>query len=113
MAALLTAAMTSRWALSPWRPISAGRAHGAAMTPGSRTYLCWQDGRSQTGEIRPNNPACSAAVAQSGANSLYNWFSVLRSDAGGRTTGFIPDGNCAAAATPATAATTCPAPTGR
>ncbi|KOX13499.1 chitin-binding protein [Micromonospora sp. NRRL B-16802] len=67
-------------------------AHGAAMTPGSRTYLCWQDGLSQTGEIRPNNPACSAAVAQSGANSLYNWFSVLRSDAGGRTTGFIPDG---------------------
>ena len=23
---------------------------------------------------------------------LYNWFAVLRSDAGGRTTGFIPDG---------------------
>ena len=31
-------------------------------------------------------------MAQSGTNSLYNWFSVLRSDAGGRTTGFIPDG---------------------
>ncbi|WDZ84138.1 lytic polysaccharide monooxygenase auxiliary activity family 9 protein [Micromonospora cathayae] len=67
-------------------------AHGAAMKPGSRTYLCWKDGLSQTGEIKPNNPACSAAVAQSGTNSLYNWFSVLRSDAGGRTVGFIPDG---------------------
>ncbi|MDG4831867.1 lytic polysaccharide monooxygenase [Solwaraspora sp. WMMD1047] len=67
-------------------------AHGAAMTPGSRTFLCWRDGLSPTGQIIPQNPACSAAVAQSGANSLYNWFSVLRSDAGGRTTGFVPDG---------------------
>ncbi|WBB80190.1 lytic polysaccharide monooxygenase [Micromonospora sp. WMMD882] len=75
-------------------------AHGAAMKPGSRTYLCWKDGLSQTGEIRPNNPACSAAVAQSGTNSLYNWFSVLRSDAGGRTTGFVPDGKlCSGGAT--------------
>jgi chitin-binding protein len=40
----------------------------------------------------PQNPACAAAVATSGTNSLYNWFSVLRSDANGRTTGFIPDG---------------------
>ncbi|MBQ1030534.1 lytic polysaccharide monooxygenase [Micromonospora sp. C97] len=90
-AALLTAAVTL--ALGAVAVASGpAAAHGAAMTPGSRTYLCWQDGRSQTGEIRPNNPACAAAVAQSGANSLYNWFSVLRSDAGGRTTGFIPDG---------------------
>ncbi|WP_422774270.1 lytic polysaccharide monooxygenase [Plantactinospora sp. WMMC1484] len=71
---------------------SPAAAHGAAMAPGSRTYLCWRDGLSQTGQIIPQNPACSAAVAQSGANSLYNWFSVLRSDAGGRTTGFISDG---------------------
>ncbi|TBL29145.1 chitin-binding protein, partial [Verrucosispora sp. SN26_14.1] len=75
-------------------------AHGAAMTPGARTFLCWRDGLSPTGEIRPQNPACSAAVAQSGANSLYNWFSVLRSDANGRTTGFIPDGQlCSGGAT--------------
>ncbi|MBB5825460.1 lytic polysaccharide monooxygenase [Micromonospora carbonacea] len=67
-------------------------AHGASMTPGARTYLCWKDGLAPTGEIKPNNPACSAAVAQNGANSLYNWFSVLRSDAGGRTVGYIPDG---------------------
>lgn len=67
-------------------------AHGAMMTPGSRTFFCWQDGLSPQGNIVPINPACSAAVAQSGANSLYNWFSVLRSDGAGRTQGFIPDG---------------------
>ncbi|MET8359481.1 lytic polysaccharide monooxygenase [Micromonospora sp. NPDC005171] len=92
-AALLTAAVTlALGAVALASNPQPAAAHGAAMTPGSRTYLCWQDGRSSTGEIKPNNPACSAAVAQSGANSLYNWFSVLRSDAGGRTTGFIPDG---------------------
>ncbi|MBO4208170.1 lytic polysaccharide monooxygenase [Micromonospora echinofusca] len=78
----------------------AAQAHGAAMAPGSRTYLCWQDGLSQTGEIKPDNPACAAAVAQSGANSLYNWFSVLRSDAGGRTVGFIPDGQLCSGGNP-------------
>ncbi|MGN9775826.1 lytic polysaccharide monooxygenase auxiliary activity family 9 protein [Micromonospora sp. H33] len=92
-AALLTAATTL---LVGAVALTAGpepaAAHGAAMTPGSRTFLCWKDGLTATGEIRPNNPACSAAVAQSGANSLYNWFSLLRSDAGGRTVGFIPDG---------------------
>ena len=67
-------------------------AHGAMMVPGSRTYLCWKDGLSSTGQIVPHNPACAAAVAQSGANSLYNWFAVLRSDGAGRTRGFIPDG---------------------
>jgi chitin-binding protein len=67
-------------------------AHGAFMQPGSRTFLCWKDGLTSTGEIKPKNPACAAAVAQSGTNSLYNWFSVLRSDGAGRTRGFIPDG---------------------
>ncbi|HEV7897904.1 MAG TPA: lytic polysaccharide monooxygenase [Planosporangium sp.] len=71
---------------------SGASAHGAMMKPGSRTYLCWQDGLSPQGNIVPNNPACAAAVAQSGANSLYNWFGVLRSDGAGRTRGFIPDG---------------------
>jgi predicted carbohydrate-binding protein with CBM5 and CBM33 domain len=71
---------------------NAASAHGAAMMPGSRTYLCWVDGLDQTGQIRPTNQACSAAVNQSGANSLYNWFSVLRSDAAGRKAGFVPDG---------------------
>ncbi|MEV7625819.1 lytic polysaccharide monooxygenase [Actinoplanes sp. NPDC089786] len=67
-------------------------AHGAMMAPGSRTYLCWLDGLDSTGAINPKNPACAAAVAQSGATSLYNWFAVLRSDGAGRTSGFIPDG---------------------
>lgn len=81
-AALLTAAATLLVAVVA---LAAGSepaaAHGAAMVPGSRTFLCWKDGLTPTGEIQPNNPACSAAVAQSGANSLYTWFSVLRSDA--------------------------------
>lgn len=67
-------------------------AHGTLMKPGSRTFLCWKDGLISTGEIQPKNPACGAAVAQSGANSLFNWFGVLRSDGAGRTRGFIPDG---------------------
>ncbi|GAA2522749.1 lytic polysaccharide monooxygenase [Winogradskya humida] len=74
-------------------------AHGAMMAPGSRTYLCWKDGLTSTGQIVPQNPACAAAVAQSGANSLYNWFAVLRSDGAGRTSGFIPDGQACSAGT--------------
>ncbi|MGI5160226.1 lytic polysaccharide monooxygenase auxiliary activity family 9 protein [Microbispora sp. CA-102843] len=71
---------------------SPASAHGAPMMPGSRTYLCWKDGLTQNGAIQPKNPACAAAVAQSGTNSLYNWFAVLRSDGAGRMSGFIPDG---------------------
>jgi predicted carbohydrate-binding protein with CBM5 and CBM33 domain len=69
-------------------------AHGAMLIPGSRTYLCWQDGITSTGEIIPRNPACQAAVAQSGITPLYNWFAVgNRSGAtSGGTVGFIPDG---------------------
>ncbi|GJF31681.1 chitin-binding protein [Kitasatospora sp. NE20-6] len=67
-------------------------AHGAPMTPGSRTFLCWQDGLTSTGEIKPQNPACAAAQAVSGTTPFYNWFSVLRSDGAGRTRGFVPDG---------------------
>jgi predicted carbohydrate-binding protein with CBM5 and CBM33 domain len=71
---------------------SSASAHGAMMAPGSRTWLCYKDGKSSTGEIKPINPACAAAVAQSGTTSLYNWFAVLRSDGGGRVSGFLPDG---------------------
>ncbi|NGO68267.1 lytic polysaccharide monooxygenase [Streptomyces sp. SB3404] len=67
-------------------------AHGAPMNPGSRTYLCWKHSLSDTGEIKPTNPACQAALDQSGATSFYNWFAVLRSDGAGRTEGYIPDG---------------------
>jgi chitin-binding protein len=72
---------------------SAASAHGAMMAPGSRTYFCWKDGLDGTnGAIIPKNPACAAAVAQSGTTPLYNWFAVLRSDGGGRMEGFIPNG---------------------
>ena len=37
------------------------------------------------GQIIAYNPACAGAIAQSGTTPLYNWFAVLRSDAGGRT----------------------------
>ena len=68
------------------------QAHGVTMFPGSRTFLCWQDGLRENGQIQSYNPACAAAVAQSGTTPLYNWFAVLRSDGAGRTSGFIPDG---------------------
>ncbi|GLW21651.1 lytic polysaccharide monooxygenase auxiliary activity family 9 protein [Microbispora triticiradicis] len=71
---------------------SPANAHGAPMTPGSRTYLCWKDGTTSSGAIQPKNPACAAAVAKGGTNALYNWFAVLRSDGAGRMSGFIPDG---------------------
>jgi predicted carbohydrate-binding protein with CBM5 and CBM33 domain len=70
----------------------AASAHGAMQVPGSRTWLCYKDGKTSTGEIVPKNPACAAAVAKSGVTALYNWFAVLRSDGAGRTAGFIPDG---------------------
>lgn len=75
-------------------------AHGAMMKPGSRTFLCWQDGLTPQGNIVPKNSACKGAVAQSGDNSLYNWFSVLRSDGAGRTEGFIPDGQLCSGGNP-------------
>jgi chitin-binding protein len=77
-------------------------AHGAMMVPGSRTYLCWKDAveSNPSGSVQPTNPACQAAINQSGLNSIYNWFAVLRSDGAGRTSGFIPDGRlCSGAAT--------------
>jgi predicted carbohydrate-binding protein with CBM5 and CBM33 domain len=71
---------------------SPAQAHGAMMIPGSRTYLCWVDGLSSTGQIIPQNDGCEGAVNAGGANALYNWFGVLRSDGAGRMAGFIPDG---------------------
>jgi predicted carbohydrate-binding protein with CBM5 and CBM33 domain len=75
-------------------------AHGTMMKPASRTFFCWRDGLTTTGEIIPKNPACGAAVAQSGVNSLYNWFGVLRSDGAGRTRGFIADGQLCSGGNP-------------
>jgi len=70
---------------------SPAAAHGVAMEPGSRTFLCYQD-MLASGNQTPSNPACAAAVAETGTNPLYNWFAVLDSNGGGRTTGYIPDG---------------------
>lgn len=69
-------------------------AHGAMIMPGSRTFFCYEDGLTSTGQIIPQNPACQAAIANSGTTPLYNWFAVgNRSGAtSGGTVGFIPDG---------------------
>jgi chitin-binding protein len=75
----------------------AAEAHGVAMTPGSRTYLCHEDALTSTGALIPTNPACAAAVAQSGTTPLYNWFAVLDSNAGGRGQGYVPDGTICSA----------------
>ncbi|UCM90968.1 lytic polysaccharide monooxygenase [Streptomyces marincola] len=75
-------------------------AHGAPMDPGSRTYLCWKYSVTESGAMDPANPACRAALQEGGANAFYNWFAVLQSNGGGRTEGYIPDGQlCSGAAT--------------
>ncbi|WP_432156241.1 lytic polysaccharide monooxygenase auxiliary activity family 9 protein [Streptomyces sp. bgisy153] len=73
------------------------QAHGVAMLPGSRTYLCYLDGLTGSGGMDPSNPACQDALAESGATSLYNWFAVLDSNAGGRGAGYVPDGTLCSA----------------
>lgn len=45
-------------------------AHGAPMAPGSRTFLCYEDALTSTGEIKPQNAACAAA---SGTASSGRW----------------------------------------
>jgi predicted carbohydrate-binding protein with CBM5 and CBM33 domain len=75
-------------------------AHGAPTVPGSRTYLCYLHSLDETNAINPTNPACKAALDKSGASGFYNWFAVLRSDGGGRTEGFVNDGElCSGGAT--------------
>lgn len=75
-------------------------AHGAPMAPGSRTFLCYEDGLTSTGEIKPKNAACASAAATSGTTPFYNWFSVLRSDGAGRTRDFVPDGQLCSGGNP-------------
>lgn len=69
-------------------------AHGAMEMPGSRTFLCYEDALTSTGQLVPHNPACQAAVANSGLTPLYNWFATANNQGttSGETTGFIPDG---------------------
>ena len=44
-------------------------AHGTTMFPGNRTFLCWQDGLRDNGQIIAYNPACAGAIAQSGTRT--------------------------------------------
>jgi chitin-binding protein len=71
---------------------SPAAAHGASMFPASRQFACWEDGLTDTGQIIPTNPACVAAVEQSGTTPMYNWFGNLHPSANGGTVGTIPDG---------------------
>jgi len=70
-------------------------AHGSMVWPGSRTYLCYEDGRAGSGggDIQPTNPACVAAVAQGGKQPLWDWFGNLISNAAGRHREIVPDGS--------------------
>jgi chitin-binding protein len=70
----------------------AAYAHGAMQSPASRTYACYVDGLTSTGEIKPTNPACADAVATGGTQPLYDWYGINRFDGAGQTAGFLPDG---------------------
>ncbi|MGW7080300.1 lytic polysaccharide monooxygenase auxiliary activity family 9 protein [Streptomyces sp. NPDC054866] len=72
-------------------------AHGVAMVPGSRTYLCYKDLLANSSTQMPTNPACRAAVQEAGTTPLYNWFAVLDSNAGGRGEGYVEDGTLCSA----------------
>jgi chitin-binding protein len=67
-------------------------AHGAMQSPASRTYACYVNGLTNTGEIKPTNPACATAVATGGTQPLYDWYAINRFDGAGQTAGFLPDG---------------------
>lgn len=71
---------------------SPAQAHGATLIPGSRQYLCWLDGLTETGQINPSNPACQSVLDEAGINPFYNWFADLNSSNDGATVGAIPDG---------------------
>ena len=68
-------------------------AHGAFVSPATRTYACYKDGLAGGGgDINPTNPACVAAVAQGGKQPLWDWFAVLQSNAAGNHRAIIADG---------------------
>lgn len=76
---------------------STAAAHGVAMLPGSRTYLCYKDLLANSDTQMPTNPACKAAVQAAGTTPLYNWFAVLDPNAGGRGEGYVEDGKLCSA----------------
>jgi len=73
-------------------PPAPAEAHGAEVFPGSRQYLCWVDGLTESGAVSPQNPACAHAYDVSGTSAFYNWFGNLDSNGAGRTEGYVPDG---------------------
>jgi predicted carbohydrate-binding protein with CBM5 and CBM33 domain len=79
---------------------SAALAHGAHTAPGSRSYLCYTDGRWTGGDLDPRNAACKKAIAVGGKQPFWDWFGVLRSDGAGRMKGFIPDGQLCGGGSP-------------
>jgi len=93
VALLTAAALMASGVATVAVPGSPAYAHGAMQAPASRTYACYVNGLTSTGEIKPTNPACATAVAAGGTQPLYDWYGVLRSDGGGRTVGFVPDGS--------------------
>ncbi|MFB6720269.1 lytic polysaccharide monooxygenase [Kribbella sp. NPDC056345] len=76
-------------------PAPVAQAHGAFTFPGSRTYLCYVNGKEggNGGDLRPTNPACADAWNNGDHYPFWNWFSNLISNAGGRHREIIPDGN--------------------
>ncbi|CAM5416250.1 hypothetical protein SALBM217S_06039 [Streptomyces griseoloalbus] len=66
--------------------------------PGSRTYLCQLDAITGTGALDLTNPACEAALNQSGATALYN-NRLRRPRLPGRRTRprYVPDGTLCSA----------------
>ncbi len=67
-------------------------AHGAMESIGSRTFLCYEDGLTSTGQIVPQNPACQAAVAQQRHHSAVQLVRCRQPHRRGGTAGVIPDG---------------------
>ncbi|MEU4392939.1 lytic polysaccharide monooxygenase [Kribbella sp. NPDC023855] len=76
-------------------PAPVAHAHGAFTFPGSRTYLCYVDGKEggNGGDLKPTNPACADAWNTGDHYPFWNWFGNLISNAGGRHREIIPDGN--------------------
>jgi predicted carbohydrate-binding protein with CBM5 and CBM33 domain len=80
------------------------QAHGAASSPGSRTYLCFQDAHWTGGDLDARNAACADAIAAGGKQPLWDWYGVGNSATAGRTRGFIPDGKLCSGNNPTYAA---------
>jgi predicted carbohydrate-binding protein with CBM5 and CBM33 domain len=85
-------------------PATTAEAHGASASPGSRTYLCFQDAHWTGGDLDARNPACKQAIAEGGKQPLWDWPGVGNSGTKGRTRGYIPDGKICSANNPTYAA---------